>query len=74
MRVIANKFFIIVIYLFGISGALAAPHPPPPNNGKKPPPPPGLAIDENLYILLLFALIFGFYILFIHKQKTKTPR
>jgi len=73
MRIILNKFFALMIYLLSISNALAAPHPPPPNNGKKPPPPPGLAIDDNLFILLILAVLFGIYIIYIYKLKTKTP-
>jgi hypothetical protein len=62
-----------MIYLFGIFNTFAAPHPPPPN-GKKPPPPPGLPIDDNLFILLLVAILLGIYIIYkYHKLKTKTP-
>ena len=72
MKIIANKFFILTIYLLGVSDAFAAPHPPPPT-GKKPPPPPGLPLDENIIILLMIALLFGIYIIYNHSIKTKTP-
>ena len=72
MKIIANKFFIIMIYLLGVSNAFAAPHPPPPT-GKKPPPPPGLPIDENILVLLFVAVLFGMYIIYNHNIKIKTP-
>lgn len=72
MKIIANKLFIVVIYLLGVSNAFAAPHPPPPT-GKKPPPPPGLPIDENILILLIIAVLFGIYIIYNYHIKTKTP-
>lgn len=72
MKIIANKFFVLMIYLFGISNAFAAPHPPPPT-GKRPPPPPGLPIDENIIFLLFIAVLFGIYIIYNHNIKTKTP-
>jgi hypothetical protein len=71
MRIIVNKFFVILIYLLGMSTAFAGPNPPPPNNGKKPPPPPGLPLDENILILLILAILFGIFILYNHKLKTK---
>jgi hypothetical protein len=61
-----------MICLIGISNAFAGPHPPPPN-GKKPPPPPGLPIDENLFIVLILAVLFGIYIIYKYQLKTKTP-
>ena len=72
MKIITNKLFIITICLFGIFNTFAAPHPPPPN-GKKPPPPPGLPIDDNLFILLIIAVLFGIYIIYKHQLKAKTP-
>ena len=54
---------------------------PPPNDrgvavtfgGPAPVPPPGLPIDENIIVLILISLIFGIYIIYNHKLKTKTP-
>ncbi|HWS60675.1 MAG TPA: hypothetical protein VN182_07065 [Flavobacterium sp.] len=72
MKIIANKFLITLICLLGISNLFAKPHPPTPF--KKPPPPPGLSIDENLYILLLIAILFGIYIIYKYTIKIeKTP-
>jgi len=72
MKIIANKFFVIMIYLLGVSNAFAAPHPPAPT-GRRPPPPPGLPIDENILFLLLIAVVLGIYIINNHNVKTKTP-
>jgi hypothetical protein len=72
MKIIINKLFIIMLCLLGVSTAFAAPFPPPPT-GKKPPPPPGLPIDENLFILVLIAILFGIYIIYKYQSKTKTP-
>ena len=72
MKVIAKKYFIMMIYLLGISNAFAANHPPPPTF-KKPPPPPGLPIDENILILVMFAVLFGIYNIYKYNIKTKTP-
>jgi hypothetical protein len=38
-----------------------------------PPPPPGLPIDENIFILMIIAILFGIYIIYSFKLKTKTP-
>lgn len=73
MKIIANKFFINLICLLGVSVVFAGPTPPSPNH-KKPPPPPGLPIDGNLYIIVLLAILFGIYIIYRHNLKTKkTP-
>jgi hypothetical protein len=72
MKIVVSKFLILVVFLLGILDAFSAPGPPMPN-GKKPPPPPGLPIDENLIVLFLIAILFGIYIIYNHKLKTKTP-
>ena len=72
MKFIANKYLFILTYLIGTSNTLAKPNPPAPTF-KKPPPPPGLPIDENLYVLLVIAVLFGIYIIYRHNLKTKTP-
>ena len=73
MKINANKFFITMIYLLGVSIVFAGPNPPPPNPNKKPPPPPGLPIDENLFALFIIAILIGAYIIYRHNLKTKTP-
>jgi hypothetical protein len=72
MKTMSSKFFIVIIYLMGITIAFAGPHPPSPGF-KKPPPPPGLPIDEHIFIVLIFALLYGLYIILRHKLTTKNP-
>jgi hypothetical protein len=72
MGIIANKFFVTVLFLLGSIVLFAGPTPPPPNF-KKPPPPPGLPIDDNFLMFVIIALLFGIYIISNHNIKTKTP-
>ncbi|HSN49200.1 MAG TPA: hypothetical protein VLR29_10610 [Flavobacterium sp.] len=72
MRTIANKFIFVIIHLLGGIIAFAAPKPPPPDY-KKPPPPPGLPIDENISVLVIMAILLGFYIIYKYHLKTKAP-
>ncbi|WP_165929963.1 hypothetical protein [Flavobacterium caseinilyticum] len=37
-----------------------------------PAPPPGLPINENIFILMTIAILFGIYIIYKHKLKEKT--
>jgi hypothetical protein len=72
MKIIANKSFILIIYLLGFVNIFAAPDPPMPNGKNQgPPPPPGLPIDENLSSLLIIALLFGIYIIYNHTYSPK---
>jgi hypothetical protein len=75
MRILPNKFYVFIAFLFGTLYAIAQSSPPTPNpfGRKKPPPPPGLPIDENIFILIIIALLFGVYIIYSHRLKTKTP-
>ena len=52
--------------MLGYVSVFATPNPPVPNgrNQGTPPPPPGLPIDEHLPFLLLFAIVFGMYIVY----------
>jgi hypothetical protein len=72
MKTIAYRFFILIITLFGVIDAFAAPSPPMPG-AKKPPPPPGLSIDDNLFVLLIMAILFGIFIICKCHIKTKAP-
>ena len=72
MKIIANKFFITLICLLCVSFVFAGPNPPPPTH-KKPPPPPGLPIDEHIYMIVVFVILFGIYTIYRHNLKTKTP-
>lgn len=51
--------------------ALAVPGgngPPAPSNYNTPPPSP---IDENLFVLLVMAILFGVFVIYKHNIKTK---
>ena len=76
MNILPNKFYLFIVFLFGTLHAMAGnPALPEPNpmGRRKPPPPPGLPIDENISILIIIALIFGMYVIYGHRLKTKTP-
>ena len=76
MNILPNKFYLFIAFLFGtffaIAGSPGFPEPNP-SGRRKPPPAPGLPIDENICILIIIALIFGMYVIYSHKLKTKTP-
>jgi hypothetical protein len=72
MKTNAYRFFIVTLTLFGVINAFAAPSPPAPG-AKRPPPPPGLSIDENIFILLIMAILFGTFIICKYHIKTKAP-
>lgn len=70
MRIVSNKYFVLIVFLFGSMGIVAQGP-----SGPNPPPPPGeiLPIDDNLYVLLGGALLLGVYVIYKNKLKTKTP-
>jgi hypothetical protein len=80
MKIESNKFYFLLIFLFGIMNVFAGPGskppPAPPPNARGAStqgitPPPGLSIDENSCILMIIALLFGIYIIYRHYIKTK---
>lgn len=75
MKIVVDKFFLLLVFVLGALRGIAADGPPAPNplGRKKPPSPPGFPIDENSMILVAFALLFGIYIIYKHRLKTKTP-
>ncbi|MFV8359085.1 hypothetical protein [Flavobacterium sp. LS1P3] len=77
MKIKSNKFYFLIIFLFGIMDVFAGPGgsgpPVPTQKSKPPPPPPGLSIDENGVIIIAIALLFGIYIVYSNMLKTKTP-
>lgn len=74
MKFFKSVFFILMILVLSIFNAFASgPNPPSPVGRRRPPPPPGLAIDENIFTMMLIALLFGIYIIYSFKIKQKTP-
>jgi hypothetical protein len=59
MKIVPNRIVIILAVVFlPVINVFADHDPPPPSS---PPPPPGLPLDGGLILLLLFALLLGFY-------------
>jgi hypothetical protein len=50
--------------------AFAKPGPPAPTE-RNPPPPPALSIDENIFVIMIIATLFGIYIIYKHTLKAK---
>lgn len=75
MKITKKIIGSLLVFFMGIMGMAAETPPPQPMRGLQPPPPPppGLSIDDNIYILLIIALLFGVYIVYESKFKTKTP-
>jgi len=67
MKIAVNKFYFLIAFLFGTLCAIAQPPPPPGDDI------PVVPIDENLFILLAIALLYGIYIIYNYRSKTKTP-
>jgi len=65
MREMLNKYVFFITCLF-VSFEMDAAPPSP-----TPPPPPGFPIGENLGMLFVFALFFGFYKIYISVFKKK---
>lgn len=75
MKIRCYKLYYSVIFLLGIMdvwGGNGAGSGPPSPTGKKPPPPPGLPIDDHIIFLVVGALMFGIYVIYLHSLKTKT--
>jgi hypothetical protein len=71
MKYIKSKFFLTLLFLFlGLVTCLAAPPLPEPGDDENPGH-PDMPIDQNLYILLIIALLYGAYILYRHKLNKK---
>ena len=75
MKIKSNKFYFLIIFLFGIMDVFAGPGGSGPllPMQKSKLPPPGLSIDENSVIIIAIALLFGIYIVYSNMLKTKTP-
>ena len=61
------------MFLYGVVDVFCKTDGPPPPPYKKPPPPPKLPVDENIYVLVIVAVLLGTYIIYNHMIKTKTP-
>ena len=70
MKLFSKSFFLIIALIFISATCLAKEGPPPPAT---PATPPGLPVDDNIYILLFFALVLGFYKVYQFKHHKKTP-
>lgn len=64
MKIQSSKYIYSIFFVF--SGVVVFGQPDP-----TPPPPPGLAIGENIWGLIIFALIFGIYIIYKYRFKRK---
>ena len=64
MKIMVNRFLIVVLFLFSALDVVAGPPPPTPT-------PPEVPINDNLIILIIIALFFGIRAIYKHKLKTK---
>ena len=67
MKIVQKNALCFILLFFSII-AKGGPPPPP-----APPPPPLLPIDENIYIVMIISLLFGIYIIYNNRSKSKTP-
>lgn len=73
---ILNKYSLLLACLLVTIITVAAEGDPPPPvslNTTSRPPPPGLPIDNNLFVLFVFGLLFGFYKIYFFTVKKKRP-
>lgn len=77
MKIGQNKLFLLIAFLSGVFVSWAKfssrTPPAPASPMRTPPPPDGLPIDENLLILIIVALFFGFFTIYKHRAKVKAP-
>jgi hypothetical protein len=75
MKIVSDKFFAFIAFLFGVASVFAGAKqtPPEPMQGQNIDPPPGDApINDGVYILLIVAILFGLYVIYSNKTKTET--
>ena len=73
---ILNKYSLLLACLLVTIITVAAEGEPPPPvtlNTTSRPPPPGLPIDDRIVFLLIAALLFGFYKIYVFTVKKKRP-
>ncbi|WP_366185363.1 hypothetical protein [Flavobacterium ovatum] len=77
MKIVLNKLFLLITFLFGIMEIFAKNDknkgnaPPTPSLTGKPPSPPGLPIDDHIFWLIIISIILGFYVIYKYNQNTK---
>lgn len=69
MNFISSKYLIVLSVLITAINIHAAPSPPEPT----PPPPPGFSIGAEIFILICFSILFGFYKLRKYNTQKKNP-
>ena len=72
MKIVQKNALCFILFFFSIFNVIAKGNPPAPTY-RKPPTPPPLPIDENIYIVMIIALLFGIYIIYNNRSKSKTP-
>ncbi|PRZ26437.1 hypothetical protein [Flavobacterium granuli] len=76
MKIGQNKFYLLIAFLSGVFVSWAkfsSRTPPAPASPMNTPPPDGFPIDENILILIIVALFFGFFTIYKHRLKAKAP-
>ncbi|WP_348813114.1 hypothetical protein [Flavobacterium maritimum] len=76
MKIVSNKISVLIAFLLGVVFDMAAAPPPPKPTAMSDPSlagPPGWPIDENIFFLLIVALLLGIYVIYKNKLKTKAP-
>ena len=75
MKIVSNKICVLIAFLLGVVFDMAAAPkgPPSPTAKTNGPIPPGYSIDENIFFLLIVALLLGIYVIYKNKLKTKAP-
>lgn len=72
MKIVSRIFFTFLVFLLGVSSALAINGPPAPRQQRSGTPPPDGPIDDGIYILLVVAVLFGLYVVYSKNKKTET--
>jgi hypothetical protein len=67
MKIVSEKYIVILLLL--VCGSVAYAQPPPPPGEDV----PVVSIDENIFILFSVAILFGVYIIYKNNLKTKNP-
>ena len=72
MKIVKNLFLAFFLTLVnGFSVFAVNPTPDPPMTARGTPKPPGANIDQDIMFLLVFALLFGIYVIYRYNLKRK---